>query len=159
MDIVVWVVLGLSAVCPMNENLAMPLARKSILSGLVLLFFAVLFGAFGAHALNDLLIENNRLGVFETASRYHFYHGVALIILGMLMHIYNGLKFQAAIYVTFFLGVLLFSGSLYCLAILNLAWLGAIAPIGGTLLLCGWGLLIYSLSTEAYITGDETLIK
>lgn len=144
----------------------MQLSKQSILSGLVLLFVAVLLGAFGAHALSDLLIKNNRLSVYETASQYHFYHGLALILFGMLNHIYKELRFQGAIYLALLIGILIFSGSLYCLAIFNLSWLGAIAPIGGVLLLCGWFLLIYSIYLQPYdddlhehIAVDEKLIK
>ena len=64
----------------------MGMAKKATLSGAILLFFAVLIGAFGAHTLAELLEKNQRLNVFETASRYHFYHGLGLMLLGVLIH-------------------------------------------------------------------------
>ena len=119
--------------------------KITIFSGVVLLFFAVLIGAFGAHALSDLLTENNRVDVFNTASRYHFYHGFALILLGVIGRLYKNFVLPAAMFLCFLFGALIFSGSLYLLAVLNIGWLGAITPIGGTLLLVAWGMFAYNL--------------
>lgn len=123
----------------------MTLAKKSLITGITLLFFAVLLGAFGAHALADMLERNNRVDVFETASRYHFYHAFALVVYGILLSLFDNVTLQRMILLCFLFGVLLFSGSLYILAIFNYSWLGALAPIGGALLLLGWALLAFVL--------------
>ena len=121
------------------------LAKKTISLGAIILFLAVLMGAFGAHALSELLEKNNRVDVFSTASHYHFYHGFALVLLGVLMQLYQGYALPRITALCFLMGVLLFSGSLYLLAIFNISWLGAITPVGGFLLLCGWIVLAYSI--------------
>ncbi|MCL4139957.1 UNVERIFIED_CONTAM: hypothetical protein GTU68_023464 [Idotea baltica] len=121
------------------------LATIITLVGTVLLFLAVLVGAFGAHALSDLLEKNNRVDVFTTASRYHFYHGLALVLLGVIIQLHQKIVLSRVITLCFLLGIILFSGSLYFLAIFNVRWLGAITPIGGVLLLSGWALLAYSM--------------
>lgn len=119
-------------------------ARMIISIGTVTLMLAVLIGAFGAHALAPLLELNQRTDTFETASRYHFYHGFALLIVGVLIRSEFKLGLQKIIVVCFLLGILLFSGSLYCLAIFDISWLGAITPIGGGLFLLGWSLLAWT---------------
>lgn len=127
-------------------------AKKTIFFGVTLLFFAVLIGAFGAHSLGEVLENNKKLDVFDTASRYHFYHGFAIVMFGILNQIYKELRWQRTIVVCFLTGVLLFSGSLYLLAILNINWLGAITPIGGTLLLCGWAGLAYNMIADLSVS-------
>ena len=69
----------------------MRFTKTAIFLGVVLLFFAVLVGAFGAHVLQGALEKNNRVEVFNTASNYHFYHAFALIILGFVNHLYEKL--------------------------------------------------------------------
>ena len=145
MVIAVLEVLEFNVVCLSNKYNFMNLAKKTILFGVILLFFAVLIGAFGAHALGEVLIKNNKTDVFDIASRYHFYHGFALIIFGILNLIYEEFRWHNIIAICFLFGLLLFSGSLYLLAIFNTSWLGAVAPIGGTLLLCGWVGLAYNI--------------
>lgn len=145
MVIAVLEVLEFNVVYQSNKFIFMNLAKKTILFGVILLFFAVLIGAFGAHALSELLAKNNKANVFDTASRYHFYHGFALITFGILSQMYNEFRWQNIIVICFLLGLIFFSGSLYLLSILNISWLGAIAPIGGTLLLCGWVGLAYNI--------------
>ena len=95
-------------------------------------------GAFGAHSLEGLLIKNGRLDTFETAVAYHFYHSLGLLGLGILRLIkpdWNGLKLAAW---GMFLGILIFSGSLYLLSLTGITWLGAITPIGGVGFILGW---------------------
>jgi len=91
-------------------------------------------GAFGAHGLKAML-SAARLETFEVAVRYQMYHGIALILAGML-----GADRAAW---CFLLGVLVFSGSLYLLVLTESRWLGAITPIGGLLLLTGWAFLAF----------------
>ena len=106
------------------------------LSGMV----AVMFGAFGAHALKNRL-DDYALGVFETAVQYHFYHSLALLAVGILALSQP----QTALLKTsgwlFILGVLVFSGSLYLLSITGVKWLGAVTPLGGLAFIGGWACL------------------
>lgn len=99
---------------------------------------AVGLGAFGAHGLEPLLIQNGRLDTFETAVSYHFYHTLGLLGLGILALIkpeWKGLSLAAW---GMFLGILIFSGSLYILSLTGITWLGAITPIGGVGFILGW---------------------
>lgn len=105
---------------------------------------AVVFGAFGAHALEPLLVETGRLDTYETAVSYHFYHSLALVLLGVLRHLYAeklGLITSAWFFIA---GILIFSGSLYVLCLSQVTWLGAITPLGGLAFILGWVLLFFS---------------
>lgn len=117
-------------------------SRLALVSGACLCFLAVAIGAFGAHALADVLQQNQRLDTFELANRYQFYHGLALILIGIWRtgHALAGLYHCVW---GFVLGTIIFSGSLYALSLSNIGVFGAITPIGGVFLLCGWSLLIY----------------
>lgn len=116
--------------------------RLIALSGVVLCLLAVAIGAFGAHAFKELLISNQRQDVFDLANRYQFYHGLALILIAALFNGFRPPPKLAMIGGLMFLGTLIFCLSLYLLALLNLNFLGAITPVGGTLLIVAWGLLI-----------------
>lgn len=97
----------------------------------------VILGAFGAHALSDRLTQDMQ-AVWHTAVQYQFYHALALLGLGILMRVMtSGAWFNVA-GLCFCAGILIFSGSLYILALSGVRWLGAITPIGGLLLLAGW---------------------
>jgi uncharacterized membrane protein YgdD (TMEM256/DUF423 family) len=93
---------------------------------------AVALGAFGAHGLKDLLARNNTAVIWEKAVFYHFIHAVMLFVLATRPQL------QPAPWFSFLAGIVIFSGSLYLLAITNLRWLGAITPIGGISFLVGW---------------------
>ena len=100
-------------------------------------FLAVALGAFGAHGLKERLAPD-MMAVFQTAVQYHFYHALALLLVASLMlskPATSGLGLSAACFVT---GPLLFSGSLYLLAVTGVRWLGAITPLGGLAFLIGW---------------------
>jgi len=116
--------------------------RLIALCGMVLCLFAVAIGAFGAHAFKELLVANQRLGVFELANRYQFYHGLALILIAVLFSSVATKPKLGLVTGLMLLGTLVFCASLYLLALLNLSWLGAITPIGGTLLIAAWIVLI-----------------
>lgn len=103
---------------------------------------AVAIGAFGAHALKDILLANNRVDTFELASRYHFYHTFALFLVAICMQLFPQKNLNPAYY-NLLAGTIIFSGSLYALALTNVGKLGAITPIGGIFLLVGWGLLAW----------------
>lgn len=100
---------------------------------------AVGVGAFGAHGLNELLTQNGRLDTFETAVKYHFYHSLALLLVGILAQTkpsyQRGMSFSA---INFIIGIVIFSGSLYLLSISGVTWLGAITPLGGVAFIFGW---------------------
>ena len=104
---------------------------------------AVGLGAFGAHSLEALLIQNGRLDTFQTAVNYHFYHTLALFGIGVLASVkpdWKGISFAAWSMV---LGILIFSGSLYVLSLTGITWLGAITPLGGLAFILGWSSLVY----------------
>jgi uncharacterized membrane protein YgdD (TMEM256/DUF423 family) len=114
--------------------------RTFLLIGSILGFLGVAFGAFGAHGLRHRL-SPEMLAVFETGVRYQMYHVFAvLIVAAAIGHLGNARLLTAAGW-AFSAGTLLFSGSLYALALTNVTTLGAITPIGGVLFLAGWALL------------------
>ena len=95
-------------------------------------FLAVALGAFGAHGLKEILAQNGMAAVWETAVFYHFVHAVMLFVLA-------GRQPPAAgPWWCFLAGIVVFSGSLYLLAVTGAHWLGAITPIGGVSFLAGW---------------------
>jgi len=95
-------------------------------------FLAVALGAFGAHGLKEVLARNNMVSVWEKAVFYHFIHAVMLFILA------GRTPFAPGPFLAFVGGILLFSGSLYLLALTNVRWLGAVTPFGGVSFLVGW---------------------
>ncbi len=103
-----------------------------------LCFLGVGLGAFGAHALKATLQTNDTAEVWKTAVLYHFVHALALLVLATLP-----IANRAAPSL-FIAGIVIFSGSLYLLAMTNIKWLGAITPLGGLCFLAGWlALLIW----------------
>jgi uncharacterized membrane protein YgdD (TMEM256/DUF423 family) len=105
---------------------------------------SVAIGAFGAHALAKMLESTGRVETFETAVKYQMYHTLALLAVGLLLFKVEQPALQVAAW-CFFIGILIFSGSLYVLCATGITWLGAITPIGGTLLIVGWGSLFYAI--------------
>lgn len=118
----------------------MPWARL----GAAAMFLAVALGAFGAHALRQRLAPE-MLSVFEVGVRYHVYHALALFAVAWISIRNPGSLAQASGW-AFFVGIVLFSGSLYLLALTGTRWLGAITPIGGLAFLIGWVLLFLASS-------------
>jgi uncharacterized membrane protein YgdD (TMEM256/DUF423 family) len=104
----------------------------------VLCFLAVALGAFGAHALKETIQAHGMGDVWNKAVLYHFGHAIALFMLAFF-----GTSSRASWWLIF-VGILLFSGSLYTMALSNLRWLGAITPLGGLCFLAGWLWLIIS---------------
>ena len=104
--------------------------------------FAVILGAFGAHALENTLLSYGTVDTYETASQYHFYHTLVLLALGLF---FEKIDRARTIFWFFLMGMLIFSGTLYTLSITNVKILGAITPIGGFALILGWILLAASL--------------
>ncbi|MDF7812209.1 MULTISPECIES: DUF423 domain-containing protein [Hymenobacter] len=95
-------------------------------------------GAFGAHGLRPMLEASGRFDTFETAVRYQFYHALGLLAVGILLHARPELRLLSTTAWLWLGGVLLFSGSLYLLCFTGITKLGAVAPIGGLLLIAGW---------------------
>ncbi len=116
--------------------------------GAFLLALAVIVGAFGAHALRDRLDEYAK-GIYETGVMYHFFHALGLLIVSFLPRI-GALGESRAGWVCLLLalGIALFSGSLYALAVSGVRVLGAITPIGGVCFIAGWLLLAYWLTQK-----------
>ena len=101
---------------------------------------AVCFGAFGAHALRDRL-DDYLMGVFETAVQYHFYHALALLAVGAIALNQPQTAMLKSAGWLFLTGTIIFSGSLYILALTGTKWLGAITPLGGLAFIAGWACL------------------
>ncbi|RJG18297.1 DUF423 domain-containing protein [Alcanivorax profundi] len=108
---------------------------------------AVILGAFGAHGLKAR-VDESMLATWATASEYHFYHALALLLAGLLAKAYGVSNLVTAGWVMF-TGMLVFSGSLYILVLTGQKWLGAITPLGGTALIIGWLMLAWSLFKHA----------
>lgn len=108
---------------------------------------AVAAGAFGAHALRGRLAAPD-LEIFETAARYQMYHALALLAVSVLSARADARLLRWSRW-AFLTGVLVFSGSLYLLALSGLRWLGALTPIGGAAFLLGWGCLAAWALSEA----------
>ena len=99
---------------------------------------AVALGAFGAHALKATLETNGTREIWNTAVLYHLTHAIALVVLALhpaSLRLASGLLTA---------GIVIFSGTLYILAVTNLRWLGAITPVGGLCFLAGWLWLIFA---------------
>ena len=105
----------------------------------------VAIGAFGAHALHDALVRAGRLDTFETAVRYQFYHALALLAIGVLWAARPELRALGTTGALWAGGIVVFSGSLYALCFTGITKLGAVAPIGGLLLLGGWVSLLLAV--------------
>lgn len=111
--------------------------KNALLAGAILGGLGVALGAFGAHALKDLLANSGRTETYELAVRYEFYHAFALLVAGMLQQSFNSKYVRTA--GTFFLaGTVLFSGSLYLICLTNVKAFAYATPFGGVLLILGW---------------------
>ena len=101
---------------------------------------AVILGAFCAHSLRARL-DDYAMGVFQTAVQYHFYHSLALLAVGIIALGQPQTALLKSSGWLFVVGILVFSGSLYLLAISGMKWLGAITPLGGLAFIAGWASL------------------
>lgn len=110
---------------------------------------AVAIGAFGAHGLAAILESTGRTETFETAVKYHFYHALAILVIGVWQRFEPNIKNLNTAVWMFFIGILIFSGSLYVLSLTGIAWLGAITPIGGVAFILGWGFLALSTKNKS----------
>jgi uncharacterized membrane protein YgdD (TMEM256/DUF423 family) len=113
--------------------------RTFLLVGALAAFVGVALGAFGAHGLRTR-VSSEMLAVFETGVRYHMYHAFAILIVALALARIDGWLIRAAGWL-FTAGIVLFSGSLYALALSGVTILGAVTPIGGLAFLLGWACL------------------
>jgi uncharacterized membrane protein YgdD (TMEM256/DUF423 family) len=113
--------------------------RGSAVWGASLAGLAVVFGAFGVHALAPLL-GTERMGVWETAVRFQMYHALGLLLIAALP------RSSRLAALSLLVGSLIFSGSLYLLVLTGVTVLGAVTPLGGLLQIVGWALLAVSLA-------------
>lgn len=109
---------------------------------------AVILGAFGAHGLKGRL-DTYAIGVYEKAVFYHFIHALGMLVTSMLPK-YGALSSQSSARICFLFaaGIVLFSGSLYLLAVSGIAILGAITPLGGFAFIAAWFLLAWRLPSS-----------
>lgn len=115
--------------------------KITLIIGALLGALAVGLGAFGAHALKNLLTQNGRLETFDLAVRYHFYHTLALLLTGLLMDKFQSSQLNYAS-LFFLLGIILFSGSLYTYALTNKTSFAMITPLGGVCFIVGWAMML-----------------
>ena len=116
--------------------------RTFLLIGALAAFLGVAFGAFGAHALRARLSPEN-LEVFGTGVRYQMYHAFAVLVVALALARLDGWILRSAGWL-FTIGILVFSGSLYAVALTGVRTFGAITPIGGVAFLAGWGLMVWA---------------
>lgn len=121
--------------------------RTFLLLGSVFGFFGVALGAFGAHGLKKIIAPEMLL-IFETGVRYHMYHTFAILIIAQFVEKYPALRYSGRL---FGAGIILFSGSLYILALTGTSLFGTITPIGGVCFLAGWfvvGITAFKIQKE-----------
>jgi uncharacterized membrane protein YgdD (TMEM256/DUF423 family) len=109
---------------------------------------AVLLGAFGAHGLKSVLGADTT-AVYETAVRYHFYHALAILAVAVAADRFSSGAWWRWACRAWVAGVILFSGSLYLLVVSGIKWLGAVTPVGGSVLIAGWICLVVAASGYA----------
>ena len=113
-----------------------PIITMAAVNGLL----AVMLGAFMSHSLEET-ITTELLTVFQTGVLYHMYHSLAALAVGILSHIFPKVRLLKFSAYSFLLGIMLFSGSLYLLALTELPMIGMITPIGGIFFIFGWIML------------------
>jgi len=120
--------------------MAYPTALVAQRLGAFLGLLGVILGAFGAHLLKATLVRNDTVDVWHTAVLYQFVHALAMLALG------QGTTLRFGTLASWWIGVFLFSGSLYVLALdPSQHWAGPITPLGGLALIVGWGWLLFDL--------------
>ena len=115
--------------------------KIGLISGGLFAGLSIIFGAFGAHALKNQLSEYS-LSVYDKAVLYQMFHALGILIVTLLGQIIKNLDVSLSIWF-FVIGIVLFSGSLYILAVTDIKWLGMITPIGGMFFILGWAVLLY----------------
>lgn len=118
--------------------------KTILLTATILGAMSILIGAFGAHMIKDYLISIDKVGVFETAVKYQFYHVFFLLFLGLSYDKFDVRLIAYAFYLCL-IGVLFFSGSLYLLCFTGNSVFGMITPFGGLSLVFAWLCLFWSI--------------
>lgn len=120
-------------------------ARVALTLGALNMALVITIGAFGAHALKATL-SNYAMTLYQTALQYHTYHALGLILIGILSatHIASPKPLTLSVW-AMGIGIILFSGSLYILALTNIKWLGAITPLGGAGFILAWLLVAWAM--------------
>lgn len=119
------------------------MSKAILLGGSVFLVLAVITGAFGAHALKGKLADD-MMQVYKTGVEYHFYHALGLLLVGILsLQVPSALISWSGILLI--LGIVLFSGSLYLMALTGMKWVGAVTPMGGLCFIAGWVFLFFAI--------------
>ncbi|MFW2373592.1 MAG: DUF423 domain-containing protein [Gammaproteobacteria bacterium] len=120
-------------------------SRRFVFMGSINAFLAVALGAFGAHGLKAML-SPQALQTWQTAFEYHIYHALGLILIALLLDILPKARIAGWLMLA---GIILFSGSLYLLALSGIKMLGMITPLGGLCFLAAWAwLALLSLRTK-----------
>ena len=114
--------------------------QKTLLFGAISALTGILLGAFGAHALKNVLLPEY-LAIYQTGITYQMWHALGLLLLALLQQQDPLSKLLTWASYLMFLGIILFSGSLYLLVGLDQKWLGMITPFGGISFITAWGLL------------------
>lgn len=114
--------------------------------GAFMMALSVAFGAFGAHALKNVLDEH-MTNVYHTAVEYQFYHSIGMFVVAFVAYINDDKKVKIAGNIML-ASTAVFCGSLYALTITELKWLGAITPIGGVGFIVSWMMLLLSFNTK-----------
>jgi uncharacterized membrane protein YgdD (TMEM256/DUF423 family) len=122
-------------------------ARVAIVVGSAAMFVAVALGAFGAHALKTRLTPD-MTAVWQTAVQYHAWHALAVLAVGVLLLQWPGQRAVEVAGWLFVAGIVLFSGSLYTMALTGVRGLGAVTPIGGVAFLGGWAALAWAAAAR-----------
>lgn len=117
-------------------------ARFFIATAAILMFTGVAAGAFGAHGLKQIL-DADMLAIWQTAVTYQMVHGLGMLALGIMLQQQDNTLLRRAVW-AMLIGVVIFSGSLYALALTGIRVLGAITPIGGVAFLAGWAMLAWA---------------
>ncbi|GAK06955.1 DUF423 domain-containing protein [Geomicrobium sp. JCM 19038] len=108
-----------------------------IATGAILAMLAVAIGAFGAHGLEGS-ITDNMLENYQTGVQYHMFHSLGILVIGIVISMTGPSKLLQVSASLLVIGIVIFSGSLYVMALTGMTWLGAITPIGGVSFISGW---------------------